>query len=148
MVAILQSECSALECKNKVFMDYMIFVNNVGYVICKDCVKRFSKLHQLMLKDYKLNTKLDLKEEKQRGDWCNKCNLDRMTLVGYCVGCETYRAIVDEKRMKKKKDFWLYHPALNIPARNMTGRYRPAGTHKTTKCPLIEIELTLSDKNR
>jgi len=116
----------------------------------------------------KLNTKLDLKEEKQRGDWCNKCNLDRMTLVGYCggcetyraifdekrmtfvgycAGCETYRAIVDEKRMKKKKDFWLYHPALNIPARNMTGRYRPAGTHKTTKCPLIEIELTLSDKN-
>jgi len=51
MVAILQSECSALECKNKVFMDYMIIVNNVGYVICKDCVKRFSKLHQLILKD-------------------------------------------------------------------------------------------------
>ena len=33
----------------------------------------------------------------------------------------------------------LYHPALNIPERGMTGRYMPAGVNKDG-IPLISLE--------
>lgn len=44
--------------------------------------------------------------------------------------------------MKKKNEFWLYHPSLNIPERGYTGRYRPAGlTYDGVE--QIEIEVVL-----
>lgn len=38
----------------------------------------------------------------------------------------------------------LYHPALNIPERGMTGRYRPAGVDKEG-IPMIDIEMRTPD---
>ena len=44
-----------------------------------------------------------------------------------------------KKQSKKIDNFWLYHPALKISERKMTGRYRPAGIDRDGT-PLIEIE--------
>lgn len=43
--------------------------------------------------------------------------------------------LTEEQKIEKM----LYHPALNIPERGMTGRYMPAGVNKDG-VPLIEIE--------
>lgn len=50
------------------------------------------------------------------------------------------------KKKENKQKAMLYHPALNIPERGMTGRYMPAGVDKDG-VPLIEIEFITPPTN-
>jgi len=38
------------QCEN--YADYIIYIGNVGYGICKECFKHLSNLHQIILKSW------------------------------------------------------------------------------------------------